>query len=236
MTADEREAVRGTLRRRGILAAIGLAIVGNMAERTARPVAATTSDTNFIATGNVGGGSSYAALGSGRNGVLVGINYDEGVSATGRFEGVYGFSNSGHGVVGETVSGVAVRGVIGLASPVTAPNTIAVQAINQSTGTGTIGVLGQAPSSIGGSFAGGIAPLRLVPGTQSARMLNGAGHQAGELYLTSDARLYFFDGTNWREVLLAAPGSAVPPAAPARAVVQANPSATPVQPAPAPRP
>jgi hypothetical protein len=163
--------------------------------------------------------------------------------------GVQGQSSSYLGVVGKSLTGIGVYGTLfptgdaggantavkgELGTDITAANTVAVDGNNVSIGTGGIGVKGTATKGLGASFQGGIAPLRLVPGTLSARTLTAAGHQAGELYMTSDNRLFLFDGTNWREVLLAAPGSGVPPAAVARPS-SAGTATQPVQPAPIPR-
>lgn len=137
------------------------------------------------------------------------------------FVGVRGFSNNYYGVHGtgaigvygnNTTNGTAVRG----------------------DGTAGTGVVGTSTSGLGASFQGGLGPLRLVPGTASARTLAAAGHQVGELYVTSDARVFFFDGANWREVLLAAPGGGVSPAAAARASTAGNVPGT-AQPMPVPR-
>jgi hypothetical protein len=70
-------------------------------------------------------------------------------------------------------------------------------------GSGGIGVQGAAATGLGASFGGGVAPLRLVPGPLASSALTSTGHHEGELYVTSDHLLFFFDGTHWRQMLLA---------------------------------
>lgn len=144
-----------------------------------------------------------------------------GVDATGNGIGVMG--TGGVGVVGN-----GIQEVIGVGG------SFGVGVKGQDDAVNGIGVLGQSANGVGGRFEGGLTPLHLAPGAQSARTLTAANHQAGDLYVTSDNRLFFCDGANWREVLLAAPESGVPPAAAARSSA-GNPQG-PVQPAPPPRP
>ena len=92
-------------------------------------------------------------------------------------------------------------------------------------GAGGVGVQGVSDNGLGGTFHGGVAAVRLIPGDQSARTLGASGHQAGALHVTSDYLLFFYDGTDWREVLLAA----------AARSSSANTTTQPVQPAPPPR-
>jgi hypothetical protein len=107
-----------------------------------------------------------------------------------------------------------------------ANNTAALYGSNQSSGTGCIGVKGTAANGLGASFQGGHAPLLLVPGAVPAANLAATGHQAGELYVTSDNRLFFYTGTAWHEVALGPPN----------ALPQAQPASTVSPPAPAPLP
>jgi hypothetical protein len=208
---------------------------------------ASKSDGGTGVQGNSGSGTGVYGAGSGPG--AVGIhgtaNAANGVGCIGEsssFVGVWGQTDSGTAVLGDVKAGAAgasntaVQGRIGaFPGGNSQANTIAVQGINQSTGANGIGVQGQSTVGLGGSFQGGTAPLRLVPGSQSARTLTATGHQAGEVYVTSDNLLFFFDGTNWREVVLAAPGSGVPPAAVARPS-GVNTTSQPVSPLPPPRP
>ena len=66
-------------------------------------------------------------------------------------------------------------------------------------------------------FTGGAAPLRLIPGGGVATALTATGHVAGEIYVSSDMQLCFFDGTTWYQVVLAPVGRGTPPAAAPRA-------------------
>jgi hypothetical protein len=170
------------------------------------------------------------------------IPFGVGVQGTSlSYYGVQGVTDNGVGAIGDVKAGgngtsnIGVIGRVGVLEANGRSNTVAVYGQNAATGAGGIGVQGTCSNGLGGSFQGGVAPVRLVPGSQSARTLSAVGHQAGELYFTSDNRLFVFDGTNWREVLLAAPGSGVPPAAAARAS-SAGTATTPVQPLPPPRP
>jgi hypothetical protein len=168
--------------------------------------------------------------------------------------GVYGSAGSTIGVYGLSVSGVGVQGdggqdgtfnTTGFPMGVRGSVKDTGYAIYGKAGNGFgvfgtatsygVGVHGESTNGTGGTFQGGLAPLRLIPGTLSARTLTTSGHLAGELYMTSDNRLFLFDGTNWREVLLAAPGSGVPPATASRPS-SASTTMQGVQPAPPPRP
>ena len=66
-------------------------------------------------------------------------------------------------------------------------STIAMYGENLSTGTGGVGVMAASTTGIGASLQGGRAPLMLVPGAVSIANLTATGHQAGELYVTSEA-------------------------------------------------
>jgi hypothetical protein len=168
-----------------------------------------------------------------------------GVSSAASKPGVYGTSLSSGtgigvlgvgdaaGVIGQSSQGTGMQGAIPNTS--SAVDTVAVQADNQSTGAGGIGVKGACNNGLGASFQGGIAPLRLVPGANAATGLPGVGHQAGELYVTSDKQLCYFDGATWYTVLLAPVGRGVPPA-PAARPSSASTTTQPVQPIPPPRP
>jgi hypothetical protein len=61
---------------------------------------------------------------------------------------------------------------------------------------------------LGASLQGGRAPLLLVPGSTSGANLSAAGHEAGELYVTSDSQLMFFTGATWLEVAFVPPAAA----------------------------
>ncbi len=63
--------------------------------------------------------------------------------------------------------------------------TAAVLGTNEGTG---VGVSGVAPHGRGGQFSGGLAPLRLVPGSTPSHLWVGA---AGDLYVDSNHRLWF---------------------------------------------
>jgi len=105
--------------------------------------------------------------------------------------GVHGFSFDGRGVVGTGDVGVGVLGEI--RSGNSSPGSVAVQATNQSTGAGSIGVQATATSGtagLGGSFAGTLAPLRLVPGTTTGAPKTGT-HAAGELFVDVNGGLYY---------------------------------------------
>jgi hypothetical protein len=201
----------------------------------------------FVAASQSGNGVQGYAYGNGDG--VAGYNIG---GTQNNASGVYGSAGSGIGVYGLSASGVGVQGDGGQDGTFnTTGFPIGVRGSVKNTGYGVygkavngfamfgtvsgsgVGVHGESASGTGGTFQGGLAPLRLIPGALSARTLTTAGHQAGELYMTSDNRLFLFDGTNWREVLLAAPGSAIPPAAAARS--SGGPT-QPVQPAPPPRP
>jgi hypothetical protein len=204
------------MKRRGILTAAGAVVAGIVATQVSEPVAASQS---FLLPSTETGGLSYSVAGpttiaSNNNYVsaspvltlnAIGGNTQVALQASfnapnsppspaaifgqgGAFLGLYGTSNF-----------TAVRGDI----PVVAiANTTAVNGTNQATLSGSVGVLGNATNGIGGSFQGGTAALRLVPGTLASTALTATGHQAGELYVTSDHLLFFFDGTQWRQLQL----------------------------------
>ncbi|MDQ6906588.1 MAG: hypothetical protein M3176_07150 [Chloroflexota bacterium] len=186
-----------------------------------------SSDSGYGVYGASGGGVGVGVNGTGNVAGVQGLGGgDTSTNTTGFPMGVRGsVPNTGYGVYGRAGNGTGVTG----AATGTGGNGV------NGTAIGGNGVVGQSTSGLGGSFQGGTAPIRLVPGAQSARTLAVSGHQAGELYMTSDNRLFLFDGSNWREVLLAAPGSALPPAPAARPSAAGSPQGT-VQPAPAPRP
>jgi hypothetical protein len=176
--------------------------------------------------------------------------------------GVLGVGDAA-GVLGQASQGTGMQGAIPTTSSAT--NTVAVAGVNAANGAGGIGVHGKIPTTsraagtiavygesvsanpsgigvkgtstngVGASFQGGVAPLRLVPGTSAATGLSASGHQAGELYVTSDRQLCYFDGTTWYQVMLASVGRAVPPAAAPRPST-AGTATGPVQPVPPPRP
>jgi hypothetical protein len=105
--------------------------------------------------------------------------------------GVHGFSFNGRGVVGSGDQGVGVLGEIRTGN--SSPGSVAVQATNHSTGTGSIGVQAistSGPGGLGGSFAGTLAPLRLVAATTTGAPKAGT-HTAGELFVDSKGDLYY---------------------------------------------
>ncbi len=163
----------------------------------------------------------------------------QGISSS--YYGMQGITDNGIAIVGDVRAGgagtsnIGVLGRVGAIVPNAQANTVAVYGQNLATGAGGIGVAGASANGLGGSFQGGLAPIRLVPGALSARTLGASGHQAGEMYLTSDSRLFLFDGTNWREVLLGPPGAGSPPP-PAARPSSASTTTQPVPPAPPPRP
>ncbi len=133
-----------------------------------------------------------------------------GLSNVANVPGVYGLATVGNtaGVVGSGANGGA--GVFGINSNIVG---IGVQGFNdhgpavQGNTSEGIGLKGVATTGLGASLQGGQAPLRLVPGAVAAASLSPVGHQVGELYVTSDNRLFFFTGSAWRELAF------VPPAA-----------------------
>jgi hypothetical protein len=136
--------------------------------------------------------------------------------------GVHGFSFDGRGVVGSGDQGVGVLGEIRTGN--SSENSIAVQADNESTGAGAIGVKATATTStagLGASLAGSLAPLLLVPADTNGAPKTGA-HTAGELYVDAKGDLYYCRaaGTPGTWVnLLAAPAAtaaSLHPVSPAR--------------------
>ena len=104
--------------------------------------------------------------------------------------GIRGISFGGNGALGESDQGVGVRGSIRTGN--SSPGSIAVVADNLTAGTGSVGVQATAttgPAGLGGSFAGSLAPLRLVPAGTPGTPKSGA-HAAGELYVDSAGNLY----------------------------------------------
>jgi hypothetical protein len=132
--------------------------------------------------------------------------------------GLHGFAFAGRAVVGTGDQGVGVLGEI--RSGNSTPNSIAVQADNQSTGAGSIGVQGsatQGTGGVGGRFAGSRAPLLLVPATTTGAPSTGT-HGVGELFVDAAGNLYYCrtagsPGT-WVN-LTAAPAPTSPSTAPA---------------------
>ncbi len=105
--------------------------------------------------------------------------------------GVHGFSYDGRGVVGTGDVGVGVLGEIRTGN--SSVGSVAVRATNQSTGAGSIGVQAAATTGtagLGGSFAGSLAPLRLVPATTTGAPHTGT-HSAGELFVDASGALYY---------------------------------------------
>ena len=105
--------------------------------------------------------------------------------------GVHGFSFDGRAVVGTGDAGIGVLGEIRTGN--SSPNSIAVQADNESTGAGAIGVKATATAGtggLGGSFAGSRAPLLLVPASTNGAPKTGT-HAPGELYVDAKGDLYY---------------------------------------------
>jgi hypothetical protein len=105
--------------------------------------------------------------------------------------GVHGFSFDGRAVVGSGDQGVGVLGEIRTGN--SGENSIAVQANNQSTGAGSIGIKATATASTGGlgaSLAGSLAPLLLMPAGTNGAPKTGI-HAAGELYVDAKGDLYY---------------------------------------------
>ena len=136
--------------------------------------------------------------------------------------GVHGFSFDGRGVVGSGDQGVGVLGEIRTGN--SGENSIAVQADNESTGAGVIGVKATATAStagLGGSFAGSLAPLLLVPAKANGAPKSGT-HAAGELYVDAKGDLYYCRAAGspgtWVNLLSAPPATAAAlhPVSPAR--------------------
>jgi hypothetical protein len=129
--------------------------------------------------------------------------------------GVHGFSFDGRGVVGTGDAGVGVLGEIRTGN--SSSGSVAVQATNLSTGAGSIGLQAAATtgtSGLGGSFAGSLAPLLLVPAATAGAPKTGS-HAAGELFVDAKGDLYYCRtaGTpgTWVNLLTS---SAPPPASP----------------------
>jgi hypothetical protein len=104
--------------------------------------------------------------------------------------GIRGISFAGNGALGESDQGIGVRGSIRTGN--NSANSVAVVAENLSTGAGSIGVRATATAGtagLGGSFAGTLAPLRLVPASTAGAPKAGS-HAAGELYVDSAGNLY----------------------------------------------
>jgi hypothetical protein len=245
------KAERGAMGRRGMLAGAAALAAGAIAAKSSEAVRANgeiitvgatingiTAETRLVAT-TTGGAPLLHLLQFGDGSALA---FNVSGTAPGAV-GVSGISDHTDAIAATTkggspaagVRGVATGGGIGVVGSVpstsTAANAVAVQGSNQSQGAGGIGVQGASGNGLGGSFQGGLAPLRLVPGVLNETALAPAGHQAGELYVTADNHLFFFDGSAWRQVLLTPLPSNLPPQRPP----QPPPPGATVQPAPQPR-
>lgn len=238
------EQVGKHIRRRGILAAAGAVVAGIVAKQASVPVAAA----NYNLQGDTG--LTFYNLANDRtlifaNGPFpastpvldvemtdsdLALGGDLAVAVKGasdRDAGVWGVSSAPNkpGVYGTSLASGTGIGVLGVGE--------AGGVIGQS--SSGIGVQGMAGAGIGASFQGRTAPVRLVPGASAASGLSASGHQAGEMYVTSDKQLCFFDGTTWYQVLLAPVGRGAPPAAAPRPS-GASTTTQPVPPAPPSRP
>jgi len=89
--------------------------------------------------------------------------------------GVHGFSFDGRGVVGTGDTGIGVLGEIRVGN--SNPGSVAVKAANDGGG-------------LGGSFAGSLAPLLLVPAPTAGAPMTGT-HQAGELFVDANGGLFY---------------------------------------------
>jgi hypothetical protein len=200
-TQTERGAV---LRRRGLLAGAAALAAGALAAKSSEAVRA-NGETVTIGTNIFGITAQTRLSGSTTGGVSLFkfTNFGDGAAIEGATSlntpnafGVVGSSNHNDGVVGATSGDSSVAGVrgIGIADGV--------------------GIRGTSSTGIGGSFQGGLAPLRLVPGPATSATLAPTGHQTGEFYVTSDRHVLFFDGTAWRQFLFAPSPSNPPPQPP----------------------
>lgn len=255
----QRDDTGKAMKRRGILAAAGAVVAAIVAKQTAQPVTANggtwqmpydsgTQNTNYplIALTSNGGGPGLTIDTSGGSAPGIAVRTSGGsgliITTTGNGGGVDA-SSAGVGNPGVRSNSTGYHGVHDTTN---APAGSSYAGVYGGTGYsgnygvhgdgsgGGIGVYGSASNGTGGSFQGGVAPLRLVPGSLSARSLTASGHKVGELYVTSDARLFFFDRNAWREILLAGqPG--ISPAPASRPSSQGS-SPGPITPAPLPHP
>jgi hypothetical protein len=137
------------------------------------------------AYGVIGVGTQYAGVFGDTSGTGVTGVTGQSRAVTGRGVGVGGYSASpqGAGVQGTGGDnsggpGIGVVGNAGHFSQLEFP-------------PGAVGVFGTAdvPTGVGGVFAGGLAPLRLMPSAAAGAPAAG-GHEVGELVVSSDARLF----------------------------------------------
>ncbi len=145
-----------------------------------------TTQTGFVHNGTTQNGPALNAHRT--SGTTTGVQYSENAGVVGETtfkdndgvigfcaggpssSGVHGFSFDGRGVVGTGDVGVGVLGEIRAGN--TGAGSVAVRASNSSTGAGSVGLPATAtsgPGGLGGSFAGTLAPLLLVPAATTAR-------------------------------------------------------------------
>jgi hypothetical protein len=244
MAEQNAQQIGTTMKRRGILAAAGVVVAGIVAKQASVPVAAAhynlqgdtgltfynlaNDRTLIFANGPFPASTPVLDVEMTGSDLTLGADLAVGVKgASNRDAGVWGVSSAAGkpGVYGTSLSSGTGIGVLGVGD--------AAGVIGQS--SSGIGVQGMAGAGIGASFQGRTAPVRLVPGASAATGLSASGHQAGELYVTSDKQFCYFDGTTWYMVVLAPVGRGVPPAVAPRPS-SASTATGPVQPIPQPRP
>jgi hypothetical protein len=232
------------IKRRGILTATAAVVAGIVAKQMSEPVAAAhyalqgdtgltfynlANDRTLIyANGPFPAATPVLDVEVTDSDLILGGDLAVGVKgASSRDAGVWGVSSapSKPGVYGTSLASGTGIGVLGAGD--------AAGVIGQS--SSGIGVQGMASAGIGASFQGRTAPVRLVPGASAASGLSASGHQAGEMYVTSDKQLCYFDGATWYTVLLAPVGGGGRHA-PAARPSSASTTTQPVQPIPPPRP
>ncbi|HEX6507903.1 MAG TPA: hypothetical protein VF221_09750 [Chloroflexota bacterium] len=176
----------------------------------------TTRDTEFIATGGDDTRVGFFAADY--------ANFNTGVGALGTVNGVYGESSGGTGVHGRSRTGIGITGwnmdasnpgVVGMigGAPVPPPGTLAAvygsAAVVQEAPTIGVqgvsdtgdGVRGESATGYGGYFRGGMAPLRLEPGSHMGPPPTGA-HQVGELWADAEGNLFVYHArSGWREIV-----------------------------------
>lgn len=153
---------------------------------------------------NSGGWYGVEATSAGIAVHAVGATGVGGYSSTEGYEGVYGqfTGTNGYGVLGDGVgTGVQGQGITGLLGKSSAINGNAV--FGQAGGAAT-GVNGASVIGYGVVAKGGMAPLRLIPPTDSSAVgpPTGGGHAIGELYVDYNGALFVNTRTGWKRVTL----------------------------------